>query len=235
MQPSKPYIGRKVNAARAIGTCTARYFLSTGGSMVGKPRRFRLVFAGSLFALAAAAWAVDAPEKAEIDKPAADFKLKNLTHEPKAGEKEEASQIALASFKGKKNVVLFFMSEKCRATWLYEKRVGKLMKDMEKKDVAFAGIRCSAKDTPEGLVKFADTRNFDMPILNDESGELTKFFGVRNTPTFVVLDKKGVLRYRGGFDDNANETAVTASYLPQALEALLAGKDVPVKESRAVG
>jgi peroxiredoxin len=203
--------------------------------MIGKPRDFRLLLAGALFAVAAGAWALDTPEKGEIDKPTADFKLKNLAHEPKTGEKEDANKIALSSFKDKKNVVLFFMSEKCRATWMYEKRVGKLMKDVEKKDVAFAGIRCSAKDTEEGLVKFADTRNFDMPILNDEKGEMTKFFGIRNTPSFVVLDKKGILRYKGGFDDNANETAVTANYLPQAVEALLAGKDVPVKESRAVG
>ena len=201
-----------------------------------KPYGFRLLLAGALGAFAMAAVASDTPEKAELDKPVADFKLKNLTHEAKANEKEDAALVAISNFKKeKKNVVVFFMSEKCRATWLYEKRVGKLMKDNEKKDVAFVAVRCSARDTPESIVKFAEARNFDMPLLNDEKGEMTKFFGIRNTPSFVVLDKKGVLRYRGGFDDNANETAVTASYVPQAVEALLAGKDVPVKEARAVG
>ena len=74
--------------------------------------------------------------------------------------------------------MLFFMSEKCSVTWRYEKRVGQLLKDMAKKDVAFYGVRCSAADTCDGLKKFAETRNFDMPILNDEKGEMTKFYGV---------------------------------------------------------
>ena len=185
--------------------------------------------------VAGAALASDVPEKAAIDKPAADFTLKNLAKELKAGEKEDAARVALSSFKDKKNVVLFFMSEKCRATWMYEKRIGKLMKDMEKKDVAFAAVRCSAKDTPESILKFAEARNFDMPLLNDEEGKMTAFFGIRNTPTFAVLDKKGVLRYKGGFDDSANEASVTKTYLVDAVNAVLEGKDVPVKESRAVG
>jgi len=200
-----------------------------------RPHGFRWLLAGALGLIAAGAFALDAPEKAELDKPAADFKLKDLAYEAKPKDKEDAALVALSGFKEKKNVVLFFMSEKCRATWKYEARVGKLMKEMEKKDVAFAAVRCSAKDTPEGLVKFADARNFDMPILNDEKGEMTKFFGIRNTPTFVILDKKGVLRYRGGFDDSAEEAAVKATYVADAVSALLASKDVPVKESRAVG
>jgi len=203
--------------------------------MNNRPHGFRWLLAGALGLIAAGAFALDAPEKAELDKPAADFKLKDLAYEAKPKDKEDAALVALSGFKDKRNVVLFFMSEKCRATWKYEARVGKLMKEMEKKDVAFAAVRCSAKDTPEGLVKFADARNFDMPILNDEKGEMTKFFGIRNTPTFVILDKKGVLRYRGGFDDSAEEAAVKATYVADAVNALLASKDVPVKESRAVG
>ena len=200
-----------------------------------RPHGIRWLLAGALGLMTAAAFALDAPEKAELDKPTADFKLKDLAYEAKPKDKEDAAIVALSGFKNKKNVVLFFMSEKCRATWKYETRVGKLMKELEKKDVAFAAVRCSAKDTPEGLVKFADARNFDMPVLNDENGEMTKFFGVRNTPTFVVLDKRGVLRYRGGFDDSADEAAVKATYVADAVNALLASKDVPVKESRAVG
>jgi peroxiredoxin len=206
--------------------------------MIKVSHGFRWLIAGVAGVVAVTAFASEAPEKAELDKPVAEFKLKNLAFEPKAGEKEDAANgpmVALSKFKDKKNVVLFFMSEKCRATWKYETRVGKLMKDMEKKDVAFLGVRCSAKDTPEGLVKFAEARNFDMPILNDENGEMTKFFGIRNTPAFAVLDKKGVLRYRGGFDDSAEESAVKSPYVPQAVAALLEGKDVPVKEARAVG
>ena len=128
----------------------------------------------------------------------------------------------------------FFMSERCGTTWKYEKRLGKLMKQYNK-DVAFLGVRCSANDTAESIRKFAETRNFDMPILNDEKGELSKFFKITNTPTFTLIDKKGVLRYRGSFDDDPEEDSVKKTYLADAVKAVLDSKDVAVKTTRPFG
>src|SRR5258706_12645578 len=172
--------------------------------------------------------------KATIDKPVADFKLKDVMHDTKDGDKPEASQIALAQFKEKKPVVMFFMSERCGTTWRYEKRLGKMMKD-HAKDVAFLGIRCSANDTPQSIRKFAETRNFAMPVLNDEKGEVTSYYKVTNTPTFVLLDKDGVMRYRGSFDQNADESAVKEKYLPDAIDSILANKQVATKMTRPFG
>jgi peroxiredoxin len=176
-----------------------------------------------------------APEKAAVDKPAKTFALKDIAKELKEGEKEDAAIVDTAKLKDKKAAVIFFMSEKCGTTWKYEKRVGQLMKDNAKKDVAFYAVRCSARDTPDQIKKFAEQRNFDMPILNDEKGEMTKFYGFVNTPAFVVLDKKGVLRFKGGFDDSAEEANVKNTYVKDALAAVLEGKEVPVKESRVLG
>ena len=176
-----------------------------------------------------------APEKATIDKTVKEFALKDISKELKEGEKEDAAIVDLGKVKEKKNVVLFFMSEGCAVTWKYEKRVGQLMKTMKGKDVAFFGVRCSAKDTCDSIKKFAETRNFAMPILNDEKGEMTKFYGVRNTPAFVVVDQKGVLRYKGGFDDSAEESSVQKTYLKNAVAAVLENKEVTDKETRALG
>jgi peroxiredoxin len=172
--------------------------------------------------------------KATIDKPVSDFKLKDVMHDTKDGDKPGASEVALVQFKEKKPVVLFFMSERCGTTWRYEKRLGKLMKD-HSKDVAFLGIRCSANDTSESIRKFAETRNFAMPVLNDEKGEVTSYYKVTNTPTFVLLDKEGVMRYRGSFDDNADESAVKDKYLLDAITAVLSNKVVAMKMTRPFG
>jgi peroxiredoxin len=172
--------------------------------------------------------------KATIDKPVSDFKLKDVMHDTKDGDKPGASEVALVQFKEKKPVVMFFMSERCGTTWRYEKRLGKLMKD-HSKDVAFLGIRCSANDTSESIRKFAETRNFAMPVLNDEKGEVTSYYKVTNTPTFVLLDKEGVMRYRGSFDDNADESAVKDKYLLDAITAVLSNKVVAMKMTRPFG
>ena len=175
------------------------------------------------------------PDKAVIDKPITDFKLTDLAHEKKAGEKPDAAQIALSSFKDKKPVVLFFMSEQCQTTWRYEKRIGQLMQKYGKKDVAFFGVRCSANDTTQSICKFAESKNFVMPLLNDDKGQMTAYFGVHNTPSFVLVDKKGVMRYFGSFDDAADEPDVKQTFLPDAITAVIADKMVAVKQTRPFG
>jgi len=172
--------------------------------------------------------------KATIDKAVTDFKLRDVMHDAKEGEKTEASQVELAQFKEKKPVLLFFMSERCGTTWRYEKRLGKLMKE-HSKDVAFLGIRCSANDTPESIRKFAETRNFAMPVLNDEKGVVTSYYKVTNTPTFVLLDKEGVMRYRGSFDDHTDAAQVKEHYVIDAITAVIANKQVATKMTRPFG
>ena len=175
------------------------------------------------------------PDKATIDKPIKDFKLKDVMYEPKKTAKEDLSNVAISQYKGKKNVVLFFMSEQCSVTWRYEKRIGEMLKKYKKGDVAFLGVRCSANDTAESIKKFAESKNFEMPVLNDEQGKLSSFFKITNTPTFAVVDKKGVLRYRGSFDDNPEDADVKKHYLGDALLAVLDNKAVPVTNTRPFG
>jgi peroxiredoxin len=175
------------------------------------------------------------PVTATLDKPVNDFKFQDMTHERKAGERADAATIALSSFKDKKPVVLFFMSETCSVTWRYEKRMGQLMQKYARKDVAFLGVRCSANDTPKSLCKFAESKNFVMPLLNDAKGEMTAYFNVHNTPSFALIDKKGVLRYFGSFDDAPDEPDVTQKYLPNAIVAVLDDKDVSVKRTKPFG
>jgi peroxiredoxin len=182
--------------------------------------------------------AVTKPAKAELatpDKAVKDFRLQDVTHDLKEGEKPDAAMVALSEFKDKKPVVLFFMSEKCQTTWRYEKRMGKLVEKYGKKDVAFFAVRCSANDTCDSIRKFAEAKNFDMPILNDAKGEMSRYFKIRCTPTFVLIDKKGVLRYEGSFDDAPDEPDVTKSFLPTAIVAVLDDKQVAVKTNPAFG
>jgi peroxiredoxin len=174
------------------------------------------------------------PVRFAMDRPVQNFTLVDVTRDLKNSEKEDDALISLSQFKDKRPVLLFFMSEKCGTTWKYEQRMGRLQKQ-HNKDVAFLGVRCSANDTPESIRKWAESKNFDFPILNDEKGRLTSYFKVTNTPTFVVIDRKGVARYRGSFDDAADEPDVTQKFVPDAINAVLADKDVKVKENRPFG
>jgi peroxiredoxin len=170
-----------------------------------------------------------AGERAEIGKPVRDFKLRDLT-----ADKETFH--TLSQYRGKKAIIAVFLSNRCGTTWQYEKRMGKLMQDYAGKDVVILGIHSNVNETQDEIRKYAEARNFAAPVLDDkEKNEFVAYFDARVTPTVLVIDKQGVLRYRGAYDDNANAEQVKTKYAEDALNAVLAGKEVPVKTTRAFG
>ena len=81
-----------------------------------------------------------------------------------------------------------------------------------------------------------------MPVLDDVKSQMTSYFGVSVTPTYVLIDKEGVLRYRGACDDlqagknySADENAAKERYVAEALKAVLEGKDPAVTEKKGFG
>ena len=179
------------------------------------------------------------PTKAEMDKPVRNFKAKDIMKDLKEGEPAAAAVAPLLletnkKEEAKKATVLFFVSEGCPVTWRYEKRVGDLMKKYGK-DVRFVGVSSHYTEDPNKVRKFAEQRNFDMPILRDADSKIAVFFGVRQTPTMLVIDQDQKLRYQGGIDDNPSESGVSKRYVADALDAVLAGKAVPVKRTMVPG
>jgi peroxiredoxin len=175
-----------------------------------------------------------APQRARIDAPAPEFRLRDVMS-------DEQRVVALSELRGKV-VVLFFLSDKCQVTWLYEERTGKLIQDLRGDDVVFLGVRSSAGDSEAEIRAYAEAKNFDIPILFDEDNHLADAFDVAVTPLFAVIDREGVLRYFGGFDDNQNRArmnqpaeSATRQYVREAIGAVVAGRAVTTKEAPGYG
>lgn len=143
-------------------------------------------------------------------------------------------QVTLGQFKGKP-VVAVFLSHNCGTTWRYEKRLGEFQQKYGK-NVVLLGVHSNTNETDEGIKKYAQARNFGAPILDDrKTNALAAWVDARNTPTVLVMDKQGTLRYQGSWDDNPDETGVTKTYAVDAVNAVLAGKPVAVKSNRPFG
>ena len=72
--------------------------------------------------------------------------------------------------------------------------------------------------------------------IRDPGAETAKALGAAITPEVFVIDKKGVLRYRGAFDDaNFRQPEPTRNYLWEAVEAVLAGENPLPAEIPAYG
>ena len=178
------------------------------------------------------------PTKAEMDKPVRNFKAKDLMKDLKENEAAEAALAAILEEPAKKEgakkaTALFFLSYTCPVTWRYEKRVGELMKKYGS-DVRFVAVSSHYQEDPKKVRQFAEQRNFDMPVLRDADSKIAVFFGVRQTPTMLVVDKDGKLRYYGAIDDDPGGN-VKKKYVADALDAVMAGKDVPVKRTLVPG
>ena len=163
-----------------------------------------------------------------LDKPVKDFKLRDLM-------KDGETWISLSDYKGKKAVVLIFTSYNCDASLDYENRILKLLRDFAGQDVAFLGVRSSADDDAAGMRKYAESKGFGIPFLEDTKNVLAAALDVLVTPTFYVIDKQGVLRYRGAYDESLKESRAQKTYVHDALRAVLAGKEVAVKTTRTIG
>jgi hypothetical protein len=70
---------------------------------------------------------------------------------------------------------------------------------------------------------------FSVPVVMDVDGKAADLFGVRVTTTTVVIDRAGVLRYRGPFE------TIDGPLARNALRDVLDGKDVAVRESTPKG
>jgi len=192
--------------------------------------RFLLLAASALVLLPGrvSAFQEGKPDRAAIDAPVREFRLKDVM-------KDAETFVSLSDFRGKKTVVLVFTSYTCDACEDYESRIKKLMKDFADKDVVFLGIRSSAEDDAAGMRKYAESRGFKIPILDDPRNILADYLAVIVTPSFYVIDPKGILRYRGAYDENIREARAQKTYVHDALREVLDGKEVALKTTRTIG
>jgi thiol-disulfide isomerase/thioredoxin len=125
-------------------------------------------------------------------------------------------------------LVLTFWCSFCHSCRHVEHSLDDLAKQYRGKAAVMA-VDASAGETAEAVAEFAKQHNLTLPIALDVSGATADIFGARVTTTTVVIDKSGVLRYRGQFGDRQH------AYAQEALQAVLADKDVPVQETRQRG
>ena len=125
-------------------------------------------------------------------------------------------------------VSLTFWCTTCHSCRMMDARFQKLAADLKDK-ATVVGIDANAADTAKKIEEFSRDKKFSVPVFIDAEGKAADLFGVRLTTTTVVIDKAGVLRYRGQFGGEDNPFA------GNALRAVLESKDVPVRETSASG
>ncbi len=138
-------------------------------------------------------------------------------------------------------VCVIFMCNHCPYVRSYIDRLKKLQSEFSDRNVTLIGINPNdatqyPDDSMENTIAYHVVNQLNFPYIRDVTQDVAQCFGAEKTPHAFLLDREGVLRYHGQIDDSANEpSAVKVSYLRNAIECLLAGKEIAIKETAPVG
>lgn len=153
----------------------------------------------------------------------------------------DGKKYSLSNFDDKKVLVVVFSCNHCPYVQAYEERMIAFQDEYGKKSVQLLAINANEtenypEDNYEGMVLRAQRKGFNFPYLRDDDQAVASAFGATHTPEFFVFDEQRNLRYYGRMDDNFQDpAAVTVHYLKDAVNAILAGKEVPIAETHSIG
>ncbi|MAP53563.1 thioredoxin family protein [Altibacter sp.] len=169
-----------------------------------------------------------------IGDAATDFKLKNV----------DGKMVSLSDYKEAKGFIVIFTCNTCPYAVASEDRINAL--DTKYKPKGFPVIAINPNnpevqpdDTFVKMQAKAKEKAFTFPYLYDESQSIYAKYGATKTPHVYLLQKekgKYIVKYIGAIDDNVRDaSAVKVPFLANAIDELLAGKEVSVKETKAIG
>jgi peroxiredoxin len=157
---------------------------------------------------------------------------------------------ALKDFRNAKILVVTFTCNHCPTAQYYEGRLKQIVTDYGSKGIALVAIMpndpksvrldelgwTDLSDSFAEMKLRAKERQFNFPYLYDgETEETSHAYGPVATPHVFAFDAHRKLRYVGAIDNSERIQKVTKNYLRDALDALLAGKDPAVTQTKAVG
>jgi len=150
-------------------------------------------------------------------------------------------QLSIADVKGPKGTLVIFSCNSCPWVKAWETRIAEVGNWAQKQGIGVIMINPNdpaknPEDSYEVMQQRAKERGFEFPYVVDATSDVARAFGATHTPEFFLFDAKGTLIYTGALDDNArNPEAVKERYVKNAIEALLAGRPVPVAQTRSIG
>ncbi len=147
----------------------------------------------------------------------------------------EGTEHTLDQYLGEHLVVLMFLATECPVSNDYNERMAAIASRYAGKKVTFIGVNSNKQETVEDIKEHAAKNKFPFIILKDLNNVIADLYAAQVTPEAYVLDAKGILRYHGRIDDSRDPDDITSEDLSAALDAMLAGKEVPRAETKAFG
>ncbi|HEU0067818.1 MAG TPA: redoxin domain-containing protein, partial [Nitrospiraceae bacterium] len=191
----------------------------------------RMLSGASLLLLAGMtlSWAVETPRPVEIGQPVGSFELSDF----------RGKAWKLADFESQDVLVVAFLGTECPLANQYGGRLVALAQKYTGQPVGIIAIDANQQDSLTELAHFARVHKIEFPLLKDPGNRVADQFGAERTPEVFVLDRERHVRYHGRIDDQftygIQRPRAEHEYLREAIDDLLAGREVKIATTDLVG
>lgn len=143
----------------------------------------------------------------------------------------------LSDYAKAKAVAVVFTCNHCPVAVIYEDRLIALQKDYQAKGVQVVAINVNegSADSLEKMKERSEKKSFNFPYLYDASQKSAVAYGATCTPHVFLLDQDRKVVYMGAIDDQNDAKQVKHSFLRDAIDATLDGKEPPKTVTRQRG
>ena len=136
--------------------------------------------------------------------------------------------------------VVIWTCNHCPYALAWHERLVAVARDYSERGVRFLAINSNdgeryPGDSYEAMRERVAGEEWPHPYLHDESQEVGRAWGAKTTPDVFVLDPDHRLRYRGAPDPDYDDPSLEAVWLREALDDLLAGREVRRAETEPAG
>jgi len=163
--------------------------------------------------------------------PNGDVKLKDVT----------GKMVTMQEAKKKNGLLVMFSCNTCPYVIRNQQRTKAVCKYALQNNIGVILLNSNETQRDEGdgftdMQAYAKEQGYQWNYVVDVDSKIADAFGANRTPECFLFNSDLKLSYHGGIDDNpGDEENVSRQYLKEAINQLISGKDIAVKETRSVG
>jgi len=136
--------------------------------------------------------------------------------------------------------VFVFISPECPLCENYTKTISLLQEEYGDEKVNWQAIVAGSYYPITQIDSFLNVYQFEIDVLLDKEYKLANYLKATVTPEVFVLNESGMIEYEGKIDNwiyklGIKRPNITAFYLNDAINAILNGDEILIKETTAVG
>jgi peroxiredoxin len=149
-------------------------------------------------------------------------------------------EVKLSDFKDKIVILEWFNYDCPFVKALHQSGVPtEMLKKIDKKKVVWLAINSTYYATAKGNQDFITEYKLTYPVLLDPESKVGKLYKAKTSPHIFIINPQGKIVYQGAIDNaplaKKPDKEAYVNYVEKALDELLAGKDVSIKETKPYG